>query len=292
MANALVARIATREICFNTRDFSSIRQVFCSVCQCESRRFVCSAGSLVGPKTWNGERKAKSLLQTKVFQSAVCDVTVDRHKRLTAVGTFPLGRREPSLALPRWQVKGCPLRRWIRPERRSQISRLHFACIAIGVFCPHFNGVHVQLPSFLPSHQMETYAPSALPPKKKHGKGKGKFHPRTGHEGPEGEYRYSCTFSLSSALDGGGWTAPRLGRFTPPPQEEARYPLNGRLGGPRTGLVVWGKSVGAATISVTWLITLKGGGQNRPWASGTLIYEEVSRQKEGKIGLDPRLIDL
>jgi len=37
------------------------------------------------------------------------------------------------------------------------------------------------------------------------GKGKGevKFHPRTGHESPEGEM-YSSTLSLTSALRGGG----------------------------------------------------------------------------------------
>jgi hypothetical protein len=45
--------------------------------------------------------------------------------------------------------------------------------------------------------------------------GKGKVHPRTGHEGPEGEYRYSSTLSLTSALDGGGWSMPCCGRFTP-----------------------------------------------------------------------------
>ena len=33
---------------------------------------------------------------------------------------------------------------------------------------------------------------------------KGKVQPRTGHEGPEGEQRYSFTFSLTSALDGMG----------------------------------------------------------------------------------------
>jgi len=41
------------------------------------------------------------------------------------------------------------------------------------------------------------------------GKGKGKVHPRTGHEGPEGEKRYSSTVSLNPALDGphgrSGW---------------------------------------------------------------------------------------
>ena len=35
-------------------------------------------------------------------------------------------------------------------------------------------------------------------------KGKGKAHPITGHEGPEGEKGYNSTLSLTSALDGGG----------------------------------------------------------------------------------------
>ena len=47
------------------------------------------------------------------------------------------------------------------------------------------------------------------------GMGKGKVHPRRGHEGPEGEYRYSSILSLTSALDGGGWSVPRPSRFTP-----------------------------------------------------------------------------
>jgi len=36
-------------------------------------------------------------------------------------------------------------------------------------------------------------------------KGKGKVHPRTGHEGPEGEQIYSSTLPSTSALDVGGW---------------------------------------------------------------------------------------
>ena len=41
------------------------------------------------------------------------------------------------------------------------------------------------------------------------GKVKGKVHPRTSHEGPKGDYRYSSTISLTSALDGGdGWSRP------------------------------------------------------------------------------------
>jgi hypothetical protein len=46
-------------------------------------------------------------------------------------------------------------------------------------------------------------------------KGKGKVDPRTFHEGPEGEQRYSSTLPLISTLDGGGWSTPRLGRFSP-----------------------------------------------------------------------------
>jgi hypothetical protein len=34
--------------------------------------------------------------------------------------------------------------------------------------------------------------------------GKGKGRPRTGHEGPEGEYSYGSTLPLTSALDGVG----------------------------------------------------------------------------------------
>jgi hypothetical protein len=61
--------------------------------------------------------------------------------------------------------------------------------------------------------------------------GKGKVHPRTGHEGSEGEYRYSSTLSLTSTLDGGGWSTPRPGRFTT--GKETRYPLYRKLGTPQ-----------------------------------------------------------
>ena len=43
-------------------------------------------------------------------------------------------------------------------------------------------------------------------------KGKGKIYPRRSHEGPEEEQRCSSTLSLTSTL--GGWSKPRLGRFT------------------------------------------------------------------------------
>ena len=44
---------------------------------------------------------------------------------------------------------------------------------------------------------------------------KGRVLPRTGHEGPEEEQMYSSTLPSTSALDGGGWSTPRPGRFTP-----------------------------------------------------------------------------
>jgi len=47
------------------------------------------------------------------------------------------------------------------------------------------------------------------------GKVKGKVHPITGHEVPEVEWRHSCNVSLTSALDGLGWSPPRPGHFTP-----------------------------------------------------------------------------
>ena len=46
-------------------------------------------------------------------------------------------------------------------------------------------------------------------------KGKVKVHPRTGQENPEEELMYSYILPSTSALDGGGWSTPRPGRFTP-----------------------------------------------------------------------------
>ena len=59
---------------------------------------------------------------------------------------------------------------------------------------------------------------------------KGKVHPRTGHEGPEGKQRYSFTLSLTSALDelGGERHAPAA-----LPMGKTRYTVYRRLGGPQ-----------------------------------------------------------
>ena len=43
----------------------------------------------------------------------------------------------------------------------------------------------------------------------------GTVHTRTGHKGREGEQIYSSALPSTSAPDGGGWSTPRPGRFTP-----------------------------------------------------------------------------
>ena len=60
---------------------------------------------------------------------------------------------------------------------------------------------------------------------------KGNVHPRTGHEGPEGEYGYHCTLSVTLALDRGRWSMPHPGYFAS--KKETQYPFYRRLGGPQ-----------------------------------------------------------
>ena len=60
--------------------------------------------------------------------------------------------------------------------------------------------------------------------------GKGKFHPTTGHEDPQAEYRYSSTLSLTSALDGVGGQRHASAALTP---GKTRYPSYRTLGGPQ-----------------------------------------------------------
>ena len=71
-------------------------------------------------------------------------------------------------------------------------------------------------------------------------KGKGKGHPKTGHEGTEEEQMYSSTLPSTSALDMGGWSAPRPGRFTPG-ERPGTHCIGGWVG-PRAGLDGCGKS--------------------------------------------------
>ena len=69
---------------------------------------------------------------------------------------------------------------------------------------------------------------------------KGEFHRITYHEKPEVEYRYSSTLSLTSALDGVGWTKPRPCLFTPLERPDTHC-IGGWVG-PRAGLDGPGKS--------------------------------------------------
>jgi hypothetical protein len=66
---------------------------------------------------------------------------------------------------------------------------------------------------------------------KSKGKGKGTVHPRTDHEGPEGEWRYSSTLLFNLGDRWRGWSTSRPGCFTP--RKKIRHPLYSRLGGPR-----------------------------------------------------------
>jgi hypothetical protein len=43
----------------------------------------------------------------------------------------------------------------------------------------------------------------------------GKAHPITGHQGPRGGLEVYLNSFSTSALEGGGWSAPRPSRFTP-----------------------------------------------------------------------------
>ena len=72
------------------------------------------------------------------------------------------------------------------------------------------------------------------------GQGKGKVHPRTGHEDPEGEYRYSSTLSLTSALDGVGGQS-HAPAALPPGKRVGTHFIGGWVD-PRDGLDECGKS--------------------------------------------------
>jgi len=58
---------------------------------------------------------------------------------------------------------------------------------------------------------------------------RGKVHPVKGHEDPKGVDRYSCTLSLTSALDGVGCSTPQSGRFTQ--RKKTQYLMYRRQGG-------------------------------------------------------------
>ena len=68
----------------------------------------------------------------------------------------------------------------------------------------------------------------------------GKLYPVSCHEGPEEEKRYSSTLSLTSAIDGSGWSTPRSGLFTSGKRLVTH--CTGDSLGPRASLDGYGKS--------------------------------------------------
>ena len=98
----------------------------------------------------------------------------------------------------------------------SGLSTAHKVSVIIKVPFTHFP---------LSSH---LHSPSCItPPLYGKGKGKGKVHPKTGHEGPEGEQKYGSTLSLTLALDGMG--GQRHAPVVSPPGK-TWYPLYRRPG--------------------------------------------------------------
>jgi hypothetical protein len=75
----------------------------------------------------------------------------------------------------------------------------------------------------------------------------GKFHPRIGHEGTEGEQQYVYSF-FNLSTKWGGWSTPRPNRFTP--EKETRWPLYRWLRGPQgRSVCVCGTSLRTRTRS-------------------------------------------
>jgi hypothetical protein len=102
------------------------------------------------------------------------------------------------------------------------------------------------------------------------GTGKGKIHPRTGHEGPEVQQSYSFTLSLTSALDR-GWVVNATPRTLYPRDRPGTQCVGGWMC-PRAGLDGCGKSCThrhsipeksspwgvAIPTDLTWSATVKG----------------------------------
>jgi len=77
-------------------------------------------------------------------------------------------------------------------------------------------------------------------------KGKGRIQPRRVHERPEGEYRYGCSISLTSALEWNWCLMSRPGRF--PPEKKEPVPVVQEAGwSPKT---VW---MGAKNLAHNWI---------------------------------------
>ena len=110
------------------------------------------------------------------------------------------------------------------------------------------------------------------------GKPKGKFHPITGHEDPEGEQMFSCTLPSTSAIGGVGCSKPRLGRFTPGNDPVPIVQEAGWASGP-----VW---TGAENLSPTGIPGPSSPEQvavptelSRPPSTCTVLYENIAPRR-------------
>jgi hypothetical protein len=84
---------------------------------------------------------------------------------------------------------------------------------------PRNFGTHVKTDElqvgYMPSYKLSSYQINTHKVKVKKGKAVPVLNLAPHHEGVLGEWRYSSTNSLTLALDGGEWSASRLGRCTP-----------------------------------------------------------------------------
>jgi hypothetical protein len=106
----------------------------------------------------------------------------------------------------------------LKNDKKWYTYTLKWLCDFYSIYTTDKCGCGSQVGDQCPTLQIQHYA-----------KGKSKVHPTTGHEGPEGEYRYSFTLSLNSALDGGGWSMPCPSRL-PLGKRPGTYCIGGWVG--------------------------------------------------------------
>jgi len=135
-------------------------------------------------------------------------------------------------------VGWCGSRRWVRKDlKRARLSFIARRCLEMKRSWTEENHENFKI---INRPWLEIHAsPIQVSTETHHytnrfgaatGKGKGKVHSTIDHEGPEGEWRYRSTLSLTSALDGVGGQS-----YAPAavPPEKIRYPLYRRLGRPQ-----------------------------------------------------------
>jgi hypothetical protein len=88
------------------------------------------------------------------------------------------------------------------PVEAFDFTLLQKSISALGPTRALFSGYRNSSPGVKrPGCEVNKSSPSGA---KDRNRSKGKFQPRTGHEGSDGEKRYISTHSLTSTLDGGG----------------------------------------------------------------------------------------